>query len=222
MKLKKNFIIIIPSLSKNRYSSYGDLHPWGGSTLLEWKISQAKRIKYFKDIYVATPDEKIKKECKRQGVKVYSREKNESLGIFYKKIAKKFNKNYLLFLFPTSPFLSTKVIQKALDHFNKIKNKYDSLCSVQTKKEYFFYKKKSVNFDFKKELISRSDIDSLTQISNGMSLIHPKTCNEKKNNIGNTPYFFEIDWMSSLEINSLKDIKIYDSLINYYYNLKNF
>ena len=44
MKLKKNFIIIIPSLSNNRYSSYGDLHPWGGSTLLEWKISQLKQV----------------------------------------------------------------------------------------------------------------------------------------------------------------------------------
>mgnify|MGYP000991710673 CR=1 FL=1 len=35
-------IIVIPALEKNIYSDQGDLHPWGGTTLLEWKISQAK------------------------------------------------------------------------------------------------------------------------------------------------------------------------------------
>ena len=55
-----------------------------------------------------------------------------------------------------------------------------------------------------------------------MFLINSKTCHEKKSIIGNNPYFFEIDWMSSLEINSLKDIKIYNFLINYYFNIKNF
>ena len=63
MKLKKNIIAIIPALDKNRYSNYGDLHPWGGSTLLEWKISQVNKVKEIKDIYVATPNNSIKKEC---------------------------------------------------------------------------------------------------------------------------------------------------------------
>lgn len=222
MKLKNNIIIIIPALSKNRYSNHGDLHQWGGSTLLEWKISQANKIKFSKDVYVATPDDLIKKECKRLGVKVFLREKKETLGNFYKNISKKFNKNYLLILTPTSPFLSPQIIQKALNRFDKVKKKYDSLYTVQNKNEYFFYKKKSINFDFKKGIISRANIGNLTQLSNGMFLINSKTCHEKKSIIGNNPYFFEIDWMSSLEINSLKDIKIYNFLINYYFNIKNF
>ena len=36
--------IIIPALEKNKYSTSGDLAPWGDTTLLEWKIYQAKKI----------------------------------------------------------------------------------------------------------------------------------------------------------------------------------
>ena len=36
--------IIIPALEKNKYSTSGDLAPWGDTTLLEWKIYQAKNI----------------------------------------------------------------------------------------------------------------------------------------------------------------------------------
>ena len=39
------YIAIIPALKKNRYSKKGDLHSWGGSNLLEWKISQVKKIR---------------------------------------------------------------------------------------------------------------------------------------------------------------------------------
>ena len=217
MKLKKNIIVIIPALDKNRYSNYGDLHPWGGSTLLEWKISQVNKVKEIKDIYVATPNNSIKKECKRLGIKTFSRNKNESLSEFHFKISKSFKDNYLLFLNPTSPFLSTKIIEQVINIYDKVKNNYDSICTVQKKKDYFFYKKKSVNFNFSKQSTSRSSISPLLQLSNGMYLIKSKSCNRKKNIIGYKPYFFEIDWMSSLEINSLKDIKIYNFLINQYF-----
>ena len=37
--------IIIPATDKNKYHDKGDLSKWGSTTLLEWKISQAKKIK---------------------------------------------------------------------------------------------------------------------------------------------------------------------------------
>ena len=46
--------IIIPALEKNKYSEYGDLVSFGETTLLEWKISQAKRVDGIKNIYVSS------------------------------------------------------------------------------------------------------------------------------------------------------------------------
>ena len=44
--------IIIPAQEKNKYSEYGDLVSFGETTLLEWKISQAKKVDGIKYIYV--------------------------------------------------------------------------------------------------------------------------------------------------------------------------
>ena len=63
--MKMNEInIIIPALEKNKYSEYGDLVSFGETTLLEWKIKQAKKIKNVTKILVASPSNVIKKKCK--------------------------------------------------------------------------------------------------------------------------------------------------------------
>ena len=50
-----NINIIIPALEKNKYSEYGDLVSFGETTLLEWKISQVKKVKEIKDIAATFP-----------------------------------------------------------------------------------------------------------------------------------------------------------------------
>ena len=72
-KLINNIIIIIPALEKNKYFKKGDLSGWGGTNLLEWKISQAKNIKYVKDIFVYTPSVTIQKICKNLNINFIKR-----------------------------------------------------------------------------------------------------------------------------------------------------
>ena len=218
MKIKNNIIIIIPALAKNRYSKYGDLHKWGDTNLLEWKISEAKKIKNHKEIYVATPDNLIKKKCKEININILPRAKNENLNIFFQKLSQKFSQNFILILTTTSPFLSSKTIMKALNRFDKVKDKYDSMCTVQKKTEYFLYKNKPLNFDFEKTHISRSKIKSIDQLSNGMFLINPKKYSKKIGILGNKSLFFRIDWLSSLEISSFEEMETYEFLINNYFN----
>ena len=64
--MKMNEInIIIPALEKNKYSEYGDLVYFGETTLLEWKISQAKKVDGIKNIYVTSSSNLIKNLCKK-------------------------------------------------------------------------------------------------------------------------------------------------------------
>ena len=121
MKLKKNIIAIIPALSRNRYSKNGDLHSWGASTLLEWKLSQIKKVKNIKDIYVATPSKIIKDVCEKLGVKTIERSMKDNLHTFHEKISLKFKNSYLLFANTTSPFLSETIIDNFINSFDKKK-----------------------------------------------------------------------------------------------------
>ena len=57
--------IVIPASEKNQYSEYGDLVSFGETTLLEWKISQTKKVKGIKNIYVTSSSNLIKDLCKK-------------------------------------------------------------------------------------------------------------------------------------------------------------
>ena len=55
----KKLICIIPALEKNNYSRYGDLIEWGGTTLIEWKISQILKIKKLRKLLLQPQVEKL-------------------------------------------------------------------------------------------------------------------------------------------------------------------
>ena len=215
---KKQLIIIIPALENNRYSPNGDLERFGGTSLLEWKISQAKNIKNFKEIVIATPSKKIKKLCDNLSVKTFLRKKNTSLHKFYENTASKFDNKILLYLNPTSPFLSPLIVNRALEVFKKKSKSKDSMCSVYENRQYFFLNNKSINFNFKKSSLPRSEVPPLIHLTNGFYLINSNISKNKKSIIGDKPLFFKLDWLESLEIKTIKDINAYNFLISYYFD----
>ena len=85
--------IVIPALKKNRYSPKGDLASWGNTTLLEWKISQARKINGIQNIYVATPDKDIIFFCKQLNIKTIFRKKK--LSSMFHEISQKLDKRNL-------------------------------------------------------------------------------------------------------------------------------
>ena len=64
----KKLICVVPALEKNNYSHHGDLIDWGGTTLIEWKLSQVLRVKNLEKIVVTTPSRKIKFLVSKYGV----------------------------------------------------------------------------------------------------------------------------------------------------------
>lgn len=214
----KKIIAIIPALEKNKYFKKGDLERWGDTTLLEWKIFQAKKIKFIKEFYVSTPSEKIVKICKKLGVKIIKRKKEMKLHNLYTETAKKFADTCILWLNPTSPFLSPKIINKFIDSLKKTK-KYNSAILIKKEKEYFFYKKKSINFNSLRTVISRNQILPLEKVSNGAYLTTAANIIKNKSLIGDKPLFYPIDWLSSLEIKTLDEVDSFKVLFEHY--LKN-
>ena len=75
--------IIIPASERNKYSEKGDLSKWGSTNLLEWKISQAKKIKKISKIYISTDSKKIKEIAKYYDLKILNRNQNKSISILY-------------------------------------------------------------------------------------------------------------------------------------------
>jgi CMP-N-acetylneuraminic acid synthetase len=82
--------------------------------------------------------------------------------------------------------------------------------------EYFFFKNKPLNFNYKEELKSRRKIKSLKKIVPAVTIIKSSKNSNIKNIFKDKNYFFEIDWLESLEINTPKDLDVFNLLIKEY------
>ena len=203
----KDIIIIIPAIKNNRHSQLGDFDFLGDTTLLEWKISQAKKVIGVKEIFVSGQDEAINKICKVNGIIFLQRKKITDLSLLYKSIGKKFFDKYILWLNPSYPFYNEKNINLFLKNsLKKIKNKYDSAVSCYLEKEYFFFKNKSINFNSSKKTVSRDKIMPLVKIINAAHFIKGSLMFKNHSLFGLNTYLCKSNYASSIEIKNDKNI----------------
>ena len=206
----KKIVIIIPALKKNKYSNHGDLKKFGNISLLEWKIFQAKQVVPSDQIFVNADSNEIKKVCIKNSVNYLKRNKKLSLSEMQFYIGKQFADKFTLWLNVTSPFFDDKEISKFIQkNYSKLR-KFDSIITCTLENDYFFLKNKSVNFDFKKKAQPRSNNDMLKKITNSAYLIKGSSILKNKNLFGNKPYFYPINFISSLEIKDEKNLNFHN------------
>ncbi len=212
------FVIVIPALEKNRYSKKGDLVNWGSSSLLEWKISQAKKVKGCKKIYVISSGKKIKKLCEKNNVEYIGRNnKIKTIADLHYKVGKIFKNLNVIWLNPTYPFLRPQTIDKFIKTFINQKKSYDSLFASYNLNEFLFLKKQAINFNPKIKSISRKNVKQVKQIINSICIIKGEKIIKYKNLFGQKINFVEVDWLSTLEIKTSKDINLFEKLIDIYF-----
>ena len=208
--------IIIPATDRNKYYDKGDLSKWGSTTLLEWKISQASKIKKISEIYISTNSKKIIEIAKYYDLKIINRDNKSNLNILYRSSCQRVVSEYILWLNCTFPYLSENTINDFINSFFKIKKKgFDSAFMYHLEHEYFFKGKNPINFDFNQMLIERKKMTPLKKISTGATIFKKK--NMLKNlNFGNKPFFKKINWLETLEIKDTKNIKSLQSGLTYF------
>lgn len=212
----KKLICVIPALEKNDYSNHGDLLKWGGTTLLEWKISQVLKVKKLEKIIVTTPSRKIKLILKNYNVDVLLRKPNLSLNKLYRFIGKKYKNKKILWLNPTAPFLSEKIINKIIENYIKNSKKFDSSFTCTELKEFLFLNGKSLNFNSNKKAISRKKLPKIFQSSNGAYIVDAIHMEKQETLYGKKPIKYVVPWLQSLEIKSLSEVENYKFFISKY------
>lgn len=206
--------IIIPASDTNKYHDKGDLSRWGSTSLLEWKISQAKKIKKISEIYISTNSRKVREIAEYSDLKVIKRDNKNDLISMYKSSSEKVKSEYILWLNCTFPYLSEKTLNNFTNSFFKMKKrKFDSAFMYHLEHEYFFKGINPINFNLDKMLIERRMIVPLKKISNGATIFQKKNM-IKNSNFGSHPFFKKINWLESLEIKNTKNIKSFQSILN--------
>jgi len=212
-----SYSLIIPAQEKNRYHEEGDFSPFGGTSLIEWKVSQCIETINKSDIYIASSSQKPIAICKKYGINFIKRQEAQSLETDLIDIAKQITTEYVLWANPTSPFIGGEEYKSALNVFFN-SDKHDSLISTVEKREYMFFENKKNNF--KNHSDGREILQPIYIATNGFYISSRKNILEGKGLIGKDPLFYNMDFFESLEIVNTKTYNLMNELIAQYFNKK--
>lgn len=205
-----NIAVVIPALDSNQYYANGDLLKFGDTTLLEWKISQIMEVISKENIFISTPSSKISNIAKSYGVNFVKRSQETDPSKWIKESVAPIEKEFILWTHATSPFISSGDYRVMLDVFLNLTSDHDSLITVYQESEYFFYQDIPLNFDID-QFKRRKDIEPVLRSTNGCYITPRKSYHENRKYFGYSPYYHQVDQLTSLEI---KDIDHYEMALN--------
>ena len=211
------FFIIIKHnserIKKKNFKKLGKLELWKHliTTLKEQKV------------FIDTDSKKIIKDCKKMfpWVTAYSRDKkfiklenNKNASptlLMIKNFLSKYVKNpeeIIITTHVTSPFVKLKTFRSAV---KKLKN-HDSVAAVT--KDYNFAwlenkKKKLIPVNFNPKIITKTqNLNPIIQSNGAFFIFKKKTFTKYNNRIGKKPYYFEINFPESIEIDVKEDLRL--------------
>jgi len=207
-------LALIPARGNSKRIKNKNLRNLNGKPLIFWSIEAAKKSKYIKEICVTSDSEAILKYAKKQTVKTVLRPKKlandivhaeEAMIHAYRSLSKKYD--YVIMLQPTSPLRVTKHIDKAIEKIYS--SKKDSLLSVCKNSCFIWRKDKNnfypINYNLKKRP-RHQDVD-FYQENGAIYITKPNILLKNKNRLGGKIDIFVMDEKSSLDIDTLNDLK---------------
>jgi CMP-N-acetylneuraminic acid synthetase/phosphoglycolate phosphatase-like HAD superfamily hydrolase len=225
-----NFGVIIPAQFGGKSYERNPLQPFGkdGISLLEWKINQVKKSFSKDDIFVSSSSDEILDIAVSCGVNVIKRdhtievEYNQPFGDIITDIVKDVDREHIVWISPTHPFMNELDYSKAITIYEKVITEctHDSLMSVFKMDDYIWIGDKSSNYTADKNQEYRENLLPTYKVTNGL-FIRKKSCILTNNYyLGDSVYKLEVDKLASQDIDSKDDVIIAESLITHYENVK--
>lgn len=197
-----------------------NIREFNDSTILELKIKQLKEIKQLDKVIVNTNCEEIMKIALSAGAECVRRDdyfasNTVSMSEVFKNIAENTDSEYIMYANATNPLVETKSYEDAIDIFFKNNDKYDSLTSCHDVKEFLYMDNKPLNYDPKNQPRSQ-DLPNVIALNFAISILSRDNMIKFKNILGETPYFFKLDEIEAIDIDTNLDFfiaeKVYETI----------
>lgn len=194
-----------------------NIRPFAGSTLLELKIEQLKRIKLLDGIIVNSNDDEMLRiaknlECETVKRDEYYASNTVSMSDVYQNMAENSDTDIIVYANVTNPLLNDETLTKAIEFYKTIMHEYDSLNSAHLIKEFMFRDNLPINYDLKNQPRSQ-DLPEIYALNFAINILRRETMISCKNVVGNKPYIYGIDPVEATDIDDLIDFEFSE----YYY-----
>ena len=193
-----------------------NIKPFAGSSLLEIKIEQLKRIPTVNEIIVSSDSRHMLNIAQEHGVKALERpyeycdEKTKTFGETVQYIAKNNIKSKVMLWVPcVCPCLADETISKGISIFESIIRDglpYDSIASAVLIKEYLFDEKNPINFTIKNHVPSQQ-LPNWHYIVNGFFIANTIDMYNWKFVYGSVPFLYELNKIESIDIDDQVDFE---------------
>lgn len=182
-----------------------NLRPFAGSSLLQVKLEQLKRIKGLDGVIVNSNDDTMLEIAKNMGCETVKRDpyyaSNEvSMSDVYKNMAENCDCDVIAYINVTNPLLKDETIEKAIEEYKNMKD-FDSLNSAHLVKEFMFLDNKPVNYDLKNQPRSQ-DLPDYYALNFAINIISREKMIACKNVVGEKPWIYGIDEIEATDIDN--------------------
>mgnify|MGYP001407587646 FL=1 len=205
---------VIPIRSGSKRCKNKSIRKFGDTTLLELRIQTLKKVKEIDIIQVNSDCDIILQKAKELGVETFKRDaiyaSDEADGkMVYKCLSEACPTDIMLIAFTPTPFIDAKDYEKCINIFRS--QNCDSVISVQHKKDYMFLDKKPVNFNPLKTCKSQ-DLPKYYSMTFGVTIVNTDFIKKNHSIWTPNPYFYEVDELKSLDIDTNFDFYICEQL----------
>lgn len=190
-----------------------NIKPFAGSTLLDLKLQQLKRIPNLDGIIVNSNSDEMLKLAEGYGCEIVKRDEyyasnTVSMSEVYKNMAENFSGDIVAYINVTNPLLKDETIINAIETYKKITEiqKFDSLNSAHLIKEFMFENNIPINYDLKNQPRSQ-DLPDIAALNFAISIISKEKMIECKNVVGYNPNIYVIDEVEATDIDNPIDFE---------------
>jgi CMP-N,N'-diacetyllegionaminic acid synthase len=189
-----------------------NIRNFNNASLLELKIKQLQEVKEIDEIVVNSNDTKMLGIANNLGANTVERSDyfasdTISMSEVYRNMAENIDCDIVLYANCTNPLTETKSYIDAINSFTRNKHNYDSLTSCHDIKEFLYLNNKPINYNPKDQVRSQ-DLPDIVALNFAISIIHRSKMIKNGNIIGVNPYFYKLDEIESVDIDTPLDFFI--------------
>ena len=214
--MNKKIVAIVPVRKGSKRIKNKNFKKFAKSNLLEIKLRSLKKVSLINEIIVSTDSTLAIKIAKKYNVSYHIREKYFASSKctnseFFENLAKSIDGDFLMYTPCTAPLIKSSTIQNLIKKFLSVYPKCDSANTINYIKEHLWLNNKPINYNPKKSP-NTQDLPDIMKLTYGANIISRKKMINKKNVLGDRPYFYHINDKEGLDVDNPIDFDVAEYL----------
>lgn len=195
-----------------------NIRPFAGSTLLEVKINQLKRVSNIDEIVVNSNDDEILEIAERCGAIPCVRDpfyasNSVSMSEVYRNMAENMDCDVIVYANCTNPVIKDETIFNLIEFYKNNCGIYDSVNSAHLIKEFLWKDNLPINYDLRNQPRSQ-DLPDISALNFAVNVLSRETMIDGMNVVGKKPFIYNIDQIEATDIDNPIDFFLAEQIYN--------